>query len=216
MVYLQFTSVFEPLPQTVFENYLVELPESMQKTIRQYRRWEDAHLSLMGKILLKEMAYTYFNLPDILPHIRYSDFKKPEISTPLSFNISHSGNRVVCAISDAYQLGLDVEQISEIEFDYYLDYMSLKEWKKIHLAPAPNLEFLRFWTQKESAIKADGRGLNLPLHELEVQHSQLTIDTTTWHLKEVNLAKDYVCHLATDKELRQGDLFIKEFRIGQY
>ncbi|MCU0401573.1 MAG: 4'-phosphopantetheinyl transferase superfamily protein [Algoriphagus sp.] len=188
----------------------------MQKILRQYRRWEDAHLSLMGKILLKEMAYTYFNLPDILHQIRYSDFKKPEISTPLSFSISHSGNRVVCAISDAYQLGLDVEQISEIEFDYYQDYMSLKEWEKIHRAPAPNFEFLRFWTQKESAIKADGRGLNLPLHEMEVQHSQLTIDTTTWYLKEVNLAKDYVCHLATDKELRQGDLFMEEFRIGQY
>ncbi|SDA81117.1 4'-phosphopantetheinyl transferase [Algoriphagus alkaliphilus] len=211
MVYLIYAQMPEPLSSNVFENYLLLLPPKFQEKVCQFRRWEDSHNSLMGKILLNEMASRLFKIPNILTQLTYSDYGKPQINASLSFNISHAGNLVVCAMSEDHQVGLDVEQFSEIDFESYLDYMSENEWDQIQKAKNPNWEFLKFWTQKEAVIKADGRGLFIPIKDLRID--QLTAITTIkrWYLQEINLHKDYVCHLATDRVLEADEVVYLDF-----
>jgi len=65
-------------------------------------------------------------------------------------------------------------------------------------APSPLNAFYRFWTAKESILKADGRGLGIPLHSLDLSRSMiLTLDNTTWAVHELPLFDDYACHYCT-------------------
>ncbi|MBC6367514.1 4'-phosphopantetheinyl transferase superfamily protein [Algoriphagus sp. AK58] len=206
MLYLSYTRILEPFSSQVFEDYLVQLPATMQSKVVQYRRWQDSHTALMGKIILKEMACTYYKIPDILHQISYSPTKKPEVSGSLSFNISHSENLVVCIIGEGQGLGVDVEKVTKVNFTDFQDYMSATEWNQIQLAKDPNHAFLNYWTQIEAAVKADGRGLNIPLKEVNIQNSMVTIGSSSWFTLEVNLIEGYTCHIATSDRLTSDEL----------
>lgn len=211
MVYLSYLRMLEPFSTQVFEDYLLELPAAMQTKVCQFRRWEDSHTALMGKILLREMASTYFNFPDILDQISYSETKKPEVAGSVSFNISHSEDLVVCVMGDNWRLGVDVEKLVAVEFTHLNDYMTEAEWDQIHLAKDPNEAFLNNWTQKEAVIKADGRGLSIPIKEVKIQNSLAIIGPTSWYTLEVNLTKGYACHIASSNRLTSYDLVCFDF-----
>jgi 4'-phosphopantetheinyl transferase len=211
MVYLSYLRMLEPFSTQVFEDYLLQLPSAMQAKVCQFRRWEDSHTALMGKILLKEMASAYFNFPDILDQISYSETKKPIVAGSLSFNSSHSDDMVVCAIGENCRLGVDVEKIVDVDFTHLQDYMTESEWNQIQHAKDPNEDFLKYWTQKEAVIKADGRGLSIPIKEVEIQNSVVTIGPTSWYTLEVNLAKGYACHIASSNRLTSEELICFEF-----
>ncbi|WP_246659188.1 4'-phosphopantetheinyl transferase superfamily protein [Rhizobium sp. FY34] len=84
---------------------------------------------------------------------------------PLDFNLSHGGDWVAVALSWTGRIGVDVE--SEREDDFW------QEISSAIMAPmdVKNIGFLKRWTAKEAAIKANGAGLAIPLTEV-------VIDTT--------------------------------------
>ncbi|SEG49611.1 4'-phosphopantetheinyl transferase family protein [Algoriphagus boritolerans] len=211
MVYISFAFLKEPLDKKVFEGYLNQLPLQMQEKVTRFRKWEDKTNSLLGKVMLNQCAASNFGISDILDQIVYNPHHRPEVNEPLSFSISHSGNMVVCAMSETCQLGIDVEQLVEFDFAPFQDYMSEKEWEQIHLAKDPNREFLKFWTQNEAVIKADGRGLSIPLNLLKVCNSKAKIAGTGWHLQEIKLHPCYICHLATDQKLDSQEVICQDF-----
>lgn len=211
MVYLGYTQIQKPYTTSVFEGFLAQLPAQLQAKVCSFRRWEDAHLCLMGKILLKELANRFFNTSDYLNQLVYNDHQKPMLNSGLNFNISHSGTLVACALSETCQLGIDLEQVTKIDFGPYQDYMSKQEWEKIHLAKNPHREFLTYWTQKEAITKADGKGLSIPLNELKVMNSKTKIDQTDWHLKTLKIHSDYVGYLATDRILESDEIVYVDF-----
>lgn len=72
------------------------------------------------------------------------------------FNWSHSHNYIALAVSQKYQVGIDIEFINP-DFDYF------PLWEKItgDCNLSPNLQiFFRFWTVKEALAKLHGSGLN--------------------------------------------------------
>ncbi len=101
-------------------------------------------------------------------NIRENCCGKPYISgpCPMHFNLSHSGNFVLCAISDL-PVGCDIESDSrkrrniaerffaEDEVRYLSVITDLKERDR---------EFYRLWTLKESFQKLTGLGFSLPLN----------------------------------------------------
>lgn len=58
--------------------------------------------------------------------------------------------------------------------------------------------FYKFWTMKEAIIKADGKGLTIPLNDLNLLNNSnlVKIDQTVWSLQKIHLDEDYVCHMA--------------------
>ena len=69
--------------------------------------------------------------------------------------------------------------------------------EKIISSEYPLNVFYDFWTKKESVIKADGRGLEIPLNEFEVINNSVCINSSTWHLQELIVNDNYKAHLAT-------------------
>jgi 4'-phosphopantetheinyl transferase len=101
------------------------------------RRWIAAHVAL------REILSTYTNDVQFV----IGENGKPSLANgAVHFNLSHSGDLAVIAVSD-HEIGVDVEQIRD-DFDYE------------SIAPAANRdEFYREWTRKEARLKARGLGL---------------------------------------------------------
>lgn len=79
----------------------------------------------------------------------------------IHFNISHSGSRVMCAISDK-EVGCDVQKSSNLKPDFMEYVMTEAELKEIY--SYENVDerkdmFFRIWSLKESYVKATGMGL---------------------------------------------------------
>jgi 4'-phosphopantetheinyl transferase len=90
----------------------------------------------------------------------------------LHFNLSHAGDRLMIAVSLGGRLGIDVEQAraDDVVASVSPLVFSGPERRLLErLDPEMRREcFTRFWTRKESYIKADGRGMSLPLRHIDV------------------------------------------------
>ena len=85
----------------------------MQQILRKYRRWQDAHAYLYGKLLLKE-AISQLGFDHSLEFMQKTKYGKPYFkNNDFGFNISHSGEYIVCVIStdEKQNLGIDIEEI---------------------------------------------------------------------------------------------------------
>lgn len=100
--------------------------------------------------------------------LSYGPVGKPFLSDypELFFNLSHSGSRVFCAVSDR-EVGCDVERIRPADLSVADRFFTPEERQTIANAPAEeqNDMFFRLWTLKESFIKNVGCGLSMPLRE---------------------------------------------------
>ena len=114
------------------------------------------------------------NLLDLSAYsVSTNSYGKPYLSyyPDFQYNISHSGNWVVAAVSDK-SLGIDVEQIRDLDdfMDIAKRFYSEKEY--VFLLEGEETtrlaSFYDIWTKKESLIKAIGEGLSIPLQSFTV------------------------------------------------
>ena len=123
------------------------------------------------------------SLRDILSRYLYCEPKQLRFSTnaygkpalldhELEFNLSHSGNFVLAAITLERKVGIDVEQIRpEISSQSIArHYFSPAEVAELFALSTEQWEigFFGCWTRKEAYIKAQGLGLSLPLVSFDV------------------------------------------------
>ncbi|MBZ5678116.1 MAG: 4'-phosphopantetheinyl transferase superfamily protein [Acidobacteriia bacterium] len=91
----------------------------------------------------------------------------PALDTPLCFNLSHTDGFAVCVAGRFRHLGVDVENMNRRTSHQELAqrFFAPAESEYLRSLP-PSLQreaFFRIWTLKEAYIKADGRGLSIPL-----------------------------------------------------
>ena len=77
--------------------------------------------------------------------------------------------------------------------------MTPGQWDEINNAHSPLKEFYKYWTIKESVVKADGRGFSIPLDKLEVKNNTVRYEDKLWYVRELALNNDYSAVLATDR-----------------
>ncbi|WP_299249774.1 4'-phosphopantetheinyl transferase superfamily protein [uncultured Aquimarina sp.] len=200
MLSITYSYLEEKLPKIQFQNYLNLLPKPHQDQVNRFRFWRDKHLCLFGKLLLLEGVKKYGYSHSILSNIEYTPFNKPYFNNTLKFNISHSGNMVICAMSNSYELGVDTEEIKPISKKDFSNLWTQKELEFIIEDENYNW-FYKLWTRKEAVIKADGKGLNIPLKNLDVLADKVSLHNCIWHLNELSINNKYVVHIATDKEI---------------
>ena len=156
---------------------------------------------------------------------RYSEFGKPslaqpsfvqlghELHPPVEFNVSHSGDLVLIALSRGRTLGVDIERMrmdvatEEIATRFF----SVNECRDLATV-APDLRcaaFFACWTRKEAYLKARGDGLSLPLEQFDVSflpgHDPRLIETRhdpaearRWTLHALEGGFDYKAALAVE------------------
>jgi len=142
-------------------------------------------------------------------------YGKPDVARPADvaprFNLSHSGRLVVCAVTRDAEVGVDIEKWREVPKAVELArrFFAPPEASVVERAPSDrrSRDFLRFWTLKESYVKARGVGLLVPLEgfffELPGQRppsigfaNPANDDPEAWQFAEFRYADSYQVALA--------------------
>lgn len=91
-----------------------------------------------------------------------------EPTTDLQFNVSHSGNLWVCAVTDNQPVGIDVERVRPLSPRHVMPFLAPEEraaWMDA-FGPTSGHEgvhaLFALWTRKEAYVKARGLGFHLP------------------------------------------------------
>lgn len=200
MIEVLFTRFSTKLPDDLWHDCMHKMPQQLQEEINRLQRWRDRQAKLLGKMLLIEVLKKYGLLRADLDRLSYTSFGRPFLNYGIDFNISHSGGCVICAATDGECVGVDIEKIRSVELNDVRDTMTADEWTAIHQSDAPHDTFFAYWTQKESIIKADGRGLSVPLDKIYIQGDIGILYDKQWFLRELSIAPGYKCHLAASQK----------------
>jgi len=182
------------------EKLLKELPLNMHKKALRYKFEEDAYNFVVGRLLLKK-GLEELVMGDKLQQITYQNSGKPYLDD-VSFNISHSGNKVVCVLSTKGEVGVDIEKIKEVKLEDFEAWFTKMEWTEINNAPSPLQKFYWYWTRKESIIKALGVTLCY-LHKIEVDATKdhFIESGKKWYLKDLDFGRGYFGALCSEVEI---------------
>ena len=90
-----------------------------------------------------------------------------ESAAGVEFNVSHARGLVLVALSRFGAVGVDVEPVDRAVEMLELSeaHFHPEEVARLRAASEPAEVFFRCWTRKEAVVKADGRGLQVPLAE---------------------------------------------------
>ena len=127
--------------------------------------------------------------------------KKPRLARydNINFNISHSGTKVMCAVSEN-DIGCDVEQITDIDMEIAKRFFFAEEYRALKSCPGKaekNDLFFRYWTLKESFMKATGLGFMLALDDFCILPGgddisvRQSVDKREYHFREFFLNDGY-------------------------
>jgi 4'-phosphopantetheinyl transferase len=99
---------------------------------------------------------------------------KPEaLGAGIAFNVAHSNDTILIALSRNGPLGVDVEYLDPATDIMEVSQANFTENESASLSAISNPDarlrtFYTYWTRKEAITKADGRGLLLPLNSFDI------------------------------------------------
>jgi 4'-phosphopantetheinyl transferase len=124
----------------------------------------DVLRKILGLYLHRDPAELKFSL---------NQYGKPAlVNSALEFNLSHSGDFALIAVTQGRKIGVDVERIRQGISSHVIaqQYFSKAEVAELQSLPIEQRgsAFFTCWTRKEAYIKAQGLGLSLPLESFDV------------------------------------------------
>lgn len=183
----------KPLENTELFNSLYSLVSvQRQEKINRIAFDKDKRLSLGAELLLKK-ALSDIGVSDY--EFSYGENGKPFIKGEenIFFNLSHSGERVLCAVSSK-EVGCDVEKVKSVDLKIAKRFFFAEEYEAIKAQKTPEEQkdmFFRLWTLKESFMKATGLGMKLPLDSFSVGFSDNKISVSQSVSKDNYYFKEY-------------------------
>jgi 4'-phosphopantetheinyl transferase len=155
---------------------------------------------------LRQILSQYLDLAPAEIVLSYGLQGKPAVEQSslhnnIQFNLSHSGDRAVYAISAQDPVGIDLEYIHPIAAADLVDrFFSTAEQAIFHNLPISLQQsaFFHAWTQKEAYLKACGTGLSRPLDQIEVSIDPRTpaaiVSAPTdqiWQIQQLEITPEY-------------------------
>lgn len=158
-------------------NYLYILIDSEKKNIiKKYFNKRDKIRTLIGEILIRTIIIQELKINNNNIKFSRNQYGKPYLENypEFNFNISHSGEYVLCVWDNKF-IGIDIEEIKPIECDKIAKNFFTK--KEIAYILNQDVEiqlnkFYEIWTLKESYIKCCGQGMSIPLNSFSIEVDQ--------------------------------------------
>ena len=147
---------------------------SMEETEKSKRFVREEHTIdyVCNHRFVRNVLAAYLN---ILPsEIKFSitDLGKPFIeNVGLFFNVSHSKNQALLAISKDAEVGVDIEYMKDLQDAITFSNYSFSEKEKAMICKNQQIDkdvLFTFWTFKEAYIKATGTGLSVDISKINL------------------------------------------------
>jgi 4'-phosphopantetheinyl transferase len=150
--------------------------EEMSRALRfHFRRDRNRFIAAHG--ILRTLLGSYLQVEPSELTFDYGIKEKPSLSHPwsvsgLNFNISHSQNSCLIAVTRNRAIGVDVEYFRDIADLDSISELNFHPNERAALLTIARTDrqgaFFRCWTRKEAFIKAIGQGLSHPLDRFHV------------------------------------------------
>lgn len=143
------------------------LTQERQREIQRKMCKEDRSLSLLGEALLRYGIAQVF-AQDCQNWVRkYGTHGKPFWTNhpEIEFNLSHSGDMVLCALGNM-PVGVDIQKQRSIKESLVRRVLSSEEEEMYRLSSDPKDFFYQVWALKESLLKWSGQGITTCLKKI--------------------------------------------------
>lgn len=192
---------------------------------------EHSQRFFLAHAILRDVLSHYIALTPDAIHFSKGAHGKPYIKdSDFQFNLTHSNECVLVAVTQGMEVGIDVEFLEKTHrFDDLIQrFFSQEEQQEYHLYTSEaerRLAFYRGWTRKEAYLKATGLGLSYPLNQFAVSlapndpHALLHVegDTTVnqkWTLCSFNVNINYLASIAVKARVDNFQTFHWFFRTS--
>jgi 4'-phosphopantetheinyl transferase len=220
-------------PEEVIQRYRKFMAADEIERADRFYFAKDRNRFTVARGALRQLLGAYLKLDPEAVSFGYGPQGKPSLSVTQSaygirFNLSHSGEIALLAVSRNRELGVDVEQI-RADFtsgEIATRFFSPEECAKLERLPAYETvdAFFNCWTRKEAYIKARGGGLSIPLDSFAVAfapgeaaallHVKAGDENfSRWRFHELHPGAGYKAALAVEDEDNNHVLRLWEWKI---
>ena len=167
---------------------------------------------------LRDILSRYLNTKSDQLRFCYNSHGKPALARKanhgeLGFNLAHSHELALYAITRGREVGIDLERIRSNLVDEQIAERFFSPREVVVLRGLPMYQqreaFFNCWTRKEAYVKAKGQGLSIPLDQFDVSLAPgepAALLSTQWHpqeasrwsLQKLNPGCGYVAALAVE------------------
>jgi len=162
-------------------------PATLEK-IDTYKSLVNRQRKLFGEMLANKGLQQCFGIKSEDIIFEYGSKGKPALKNGKDkfFNITHSGDWVVCGVSDT-EIGVDIELLKKARMNVADRFFTTTEVDKLNSLTDNDQDdyFYLLWTVKESYLKYLGTGLTKPLNSFDVifEDGIISVDESEISLK---------------------------------
>lgn len=199
------------------------LSDDEKERAKRFHFDKDRNHFIAARGQLRVIIGRYLNLNPQALRFKYNDYGKPLLISIdkkkcLNFNVSHSHELALIAISKFYEVGIDIEWILRPKFtglNIAKRFFSKNEIADLMDIPQSQQRqaFFDCWTRKEAYIKTRGKGLSIPLNQFDVslkpgeparllasRHDPEAV--LNWHIQALFPAPDYTGAIVVNSQNR--------------
>jgi 4'-phosphopantetheinyl transferase len=159
------------------------------------------------RVALRSLLGRYLDLAPREVPIAFGPNGKPQLAAgDLHFNLAHSGDLALIAVTRQGPLGVDLEQLRPMTSAIELAQRNFHPRELAAIRDAADADrsrtFLRCWTRKEAVVKALAVGIGHPLDTFDVLREVAEVSTTSrgaqaCYLHDLAPSAGYLAALAT-------------------
>lgn len=203
-------------PPDTFQYLARTLSQDEQIRAKNYCFERDRKRFIVGRGMLRLILSSYLQTDPIAVRFRYGDHGKPMLddvfnADGLHFNLSHSEELALYAVTSERCIGIDLEQIHPIPQVEHVAKQFFSPSERATLSGLPKFTkleaFFNCWTRKEAYLKARGEGIAQALDRFDVSMipgepvALLRVEgdpqeASRWSLRAMTPAPGYVAALA--------------------
>ncbi|HEY85092.1 MAG TPA: 4'-phosphopantetheinyl transferase superfamily protein [Chloroflexi bacterium] len=211
-------------PMPLIQQIAELLSDDEKARARRFHFERDRLKFIVGRGILRQILSRYLAVQAEEIQFSYGSQGKPALAIPatqnIQFNLAHSRNLALYAVTCKQKAGIDVEYIRRLDdmAQMAARFFSPRENAAFQRLPEKDKPagFFNCWTRKEAWLKACGDGLTRPLDQFDVTLTPgdpariLSIrnapaEAARWQLQAFQPAPNYVAALAVEDAALQTD-----------
>lgn len=195
------------LDATELEKLALTLSAEEWERARRFRFSRDRDRFTAARGVLRLILTRYLSGDPARLRFAYAPFGKPSLDSggELRFNVAHSDEWALFAVTRGREVGVDVERIRP---DFATEEIAERFYSGMEVAALRALPpreravgFFVCWTRKEAYLKARGEGLSVPLASFSVSLDESRLEMPGlpgWFVRSVHPGSSYVGAVAVE------------------